>query len=117
VKDRISQLGLDSFYADYLVGNYGKQTNIILNDIRPGQIEIELAKAELRFGIAHELVTLPEDFFIRRTGRLYFFKNSIQQIEQAILNEFKSELAWTDEQVNSAAEQLKTEVNQVTVFK
>ena len=117
VNERISKLGLDSFYADYLIGNYGRQTDLILNDIRPGQIEIELAKAELRFGITHELITLPEDFFIRRTGRLYFFKNSITKIEEGILSEFKTELGWTEGQLNSAKQQLTVEINSVTDFK
>jgi glycerol-3-phosphate dehydrogenase len=117
VNERISKLGLDSFYAEYLVGNYGRQTDVILNDIRPGQIEIELAKAELRFGISHELITLPEDFFIRRTGRLYFFKNSITKIEEGILSEFKTELGWSDGQLNSAKQQLTVEINSVTDFK
>ncbi len=117
VNERISKLGLDSFYADYLIGNYGRQTDLILNDIRPGQIEIELAKAELRFGITHELITLPEDFFIRRTGRLYFFKNSITKIEEGILSEFKTELGWTESQLNSAKQQLTIEINSVTDFK
>ncbi len=117
VKERVSKTGLDSFYADYLVGNYGKQTNAILDDIQAGQIEIELAKAELRFGIANELIALPEDFFIRRTGRLYFFKNSIRQLEEGILSEFKLQLGWDDIQVRAASERLRAEVNQVTDFK
>jgi len=117
INERISKLGLDSFYADYLVGNYGRQTDLILNYIRPGRIELELAKAELRFGIAHELVTLPEDFFIRRTGRLYFFKDSIPEIEESILNEFKVSFGWSEEQLNSARQQLALEINSVTDFK
>jgi glycerol-3-phosphate dehydrogenase len=117
VKERVSKLDLDSFYADYLVGNYGKQTNAILDDIQAGQIEIELAKAELRFGIANELITLPEDFFIRRTGRLYFFKNSIDVIEEAILHEFQVTFKWKELDLEKARQQLAMEVRSVTDFK
>jgi glycerol-3-phosphate dehydrogenase len=117
VKERVSKLGLDSFYADYLVGNYGKQTNAILDDIQAGQIEIELAKAELRFGIANELIALPEDFFIRRTGRLYFFKNSIDVIEEAILHEFQVTFKWKELDLEKAKQQLAMEVRSVTDFK
>jgi glycerol-3-phosphate dehydrogenase len=117
VKERVSKTGLDSFYADYLVGNYGKQTNAILDDIQAGQIEIELAKAELRFGIANELITLPEDFFIRRTGRLYFFKNSIDVIEEAILHEFQITFKWKELDLEKARRQLAMEVRSVTYFK
>ncbi len=117
VKERVSKLDLNSFYADYLVGNYGKQTNAILDDIQAGQIEIELAKAELRFGIANELITLPEDFFIRRTGRLYFFKNSIDVIEEAILHEFQVTFKWKELDLEKARQQLAMEVRSVTDFK
>ena len=117
VKERVSKLDLDSFYADYLVGNYGKQTNAILDNIQAGQIEIELAKAELRFGIANELITLPEDFFIRRTGRLYFFKNSIDVIEEAILHEFQITFKWKELDLEKARRQLAMEVRSVTFFK
>ena len=117
VKERVNKIGLDSFYADYLVGNYGKQTNAILDDIQAGQIEIELAKAELRFGIANELITLPEDFFIRRTGRLYFFKNSIDVIEEAILHEFQITFKWKELDLEKARRQLAMEVRSVTYFK
>jgi glycerol-3-phosphate dehydrogenase len=117
VRERVSTLGLDSFYADYLVGNYGKQTNAILDDIQAGQIEIELAKAELRFGIANELIALPEDFFIRRTGRLYFFKNSIDVIEEAILHEFQVTFKWKELDLEKARRQLAMEVRSVTYFK
>lgn len=116
VKEKVSKLDLDSFYADYLVGNYGKQTNAILDDIQAGQIEIELAKAELRFGIANELITLPEDFFIRRTGRLYFFKNSIDVIAEAILHEFQITFKWKELDIEKARRQLAMEVSSVTNF-
>lgn len=117
VKERIEKLGLDSFYADYLVGNYGNQTDTILNDIQTGKVEIELAKAELRFGIANELITLPEDFFVRRTGRLYFFKSSIDVIEEAILHEFQSAFKWKELDLERARHQLAMEVRSVTDFK
>jgi glycerol-3-phosphate dehydrogenase len=117
VKERIEKLGLDSFYADYLVGNYGKQTDTILNDVQTGKVEIELAKAELRFGIANELITLPEDFFVRRTGRLYFFKSSIDVIEEAILHEFQSTFEWKELDLERARHQLAMEVRSVTDFK
>jgi glycerol-3-phosphate dehydrogenase len=117
VNERIDKLGLDSFYTDYLIGNYGKQTDSILEDIRPGQIEVELAKAELRYTIANELVAQPDDFFVRRTGRLYFFKDSIRKIEEAVLSEFKTELGWTENQLNEAKQQLAIEVDSIIDFR
>ena len=116
IEAKISAIGLESFYANYLIGNYGRQTEQILEDVQPGQTEIELAKAELRFGIANELITQPQDFFIRRTGRLYFFKNSLPVIQDEILNEFKKVFGWSDDRVIKEIEELQAELKQATAF-
>ncbi len=116
IEAQLLAIELESFYAQYLVSNYGKQTETILKDIHPGPIEIELAKAELRFGIANELVTKPQDFFIRRTGRLYFFKNSLPLIEESILSEFQKIAGWNIAQINNERDELKAEFKQTTNF-
>ncbi len=75
VAKRLQPFGFEKERAWELVTNYGMQTEQILSlfetfpDADPAW---RLLHAELQFGIAHEMVSSPADFFIRRTGRLYF---------------------------------------------
>jgi len=55
ISARVQELGLNGMYANYLVGNYGKQADLILNDVKKGDPEQELALAELRFAFQHEM--------------------------------------------------------------
>jgi len=61
--------------ATYLVSNFGKQTDHIISYLtlfKGGTHTLRLRKAELKFCLENEMVIMPEDFFIRRTGMLYF---------------------------------------------
>ena len=46
-----------------------------------------LLKAELHFGVLHEMVQNPMDFFIRRTGRLYFDILTIREYLHPVASE------------------------------
>ncbi len=104
-------------YANYLVGNYGKQTDIILNDIQSGEADIELAKAELRFAIHHEMAVTPLDFFIRRTGMLYFDKPRMMRVSNAVLLEFKMLAGWDQIQYDIENKSVESSISGVTSFK
>ncbi len=111
--------GFDRFDAKYLVFNYGRQTEgilgkfDILNDADP---EIRLAKAELWFTINHEMVISPLDFFVRRTGRLYFRITSIPKIKVAILEEFQSIFNWSETASLKAKKELEMVIYDASYF-
>ena len=83
---RLEPHGFDRVRVWELVTTYGAQTDQILasfdsfDDPDPAW---RLLRAELQFGIAHEMVTSPADFFIRRTGRLYFDIGTVRQYRVA----------------------------------
>jgi len=90
---RMEPDGFTKHDAWFLVTNYGKQTEIILDTyatLKDADKYERMAKAELRFGIDYEMVQNPMDFFIRRTGRLYFDIDSVRNLMEPILQEFKS---------------------------
>jgi glycerol-3-phosphate dehydrogenase len=95
--------GLNEAQITYLVANYGKQTNIILAYFKyyNDSARVALARAELKFCFERELVFSLLDFFIRRTGRLFFNINSIFPVLDPILRDFQSEFGWTEDQVDS----------------
>ncbi len=105
--------GFTKHDAWFLVTNYGKQTETIL-DIYKGidgaDNPIRMARAELRFGIDYEMVQNPMDFFIRRTGRLYFDIDSMRLLMEPILAEFKSIYKVTNKQLAAWKEELELEL-------
>ena len=117
VLDQVRKIGLIDVYAYYLVSNFGKQTDLILNDIRAGDPEMELIKAGLRFTFRNELVVKPLDFFVRRTGMLYFYKNRIAKVKDAVLDEFQLQFGWSTERKHQEEENLEKAILEVTDFK
>ena len=93
VAARIADDGFGKYDAWFLVTNYGKQTETILDiyaGLKDADNAVRLIKAELHFAINFEMVQTPMDFFIRRTGRLYFDIESVRSMMEPILQEFKA---------------------------
>ena len=104
VLGRIETDGFSEYDAWFLVTNYGKQTESILETyagLKDKDNQVRMAKAELRFGIDYEMVQNPMDFFIRRTGRLYFDIESIPVLLPPILKEFQRIFKVDDAQLSA----------------
>ncbi|MEX0290996.1 MAG: FAD-dependent oxidoreductase [Flavobacteriaceae bacterium] len=102
VFERISADGFTEHDAWFLVTNYGKQTETILDiyaSLKDADAAVRLIKAELHFGLQFEMVQNPMDFFIRRTGRLYFDIESVRTMMEPILEEFKTVFKTNEEQL------------------
>lgn len=103
VYDQLKQDGFLPYDAWYLVTTYGRQTETILQTysaLKDKDKYLRMAKAELHFGIDYEMVQNPTDFFVRRTGRLYFDIESVKDLMEPILEEFRSIFKWNDEKVD-----------------
>ena len=119
IYNRIKNDGFARYDAWFLVSNYGKQTEIILrnyNSFKDTNIHERMAKAELHFGIDYEMVQNPMDFFIRRTGRLYFDIDSIRSLMKPILQEFKTIFKADDAQLLIWEEELERELDEHSNF-
>lgn len=102
--ERIRPEGFSKYDAWFLVTNFGKQTESILGHftrLKDKDRYVRMAKAELRFTIDHEMVRTPMDFFIRRTGRLYFDIESVRILMEPILQEFKTIFGLGDDQITA----------------
>jgi len=111
--------GFTKIDTNYLVYNYGKQTNSILKkfaELKDTDVEIRLAKAELWFCIEHEMVQTPLDFFIRRTGKLYFDTKSLNKLKEPILKEFKTIFKWDNQSLKQHKTALEKAVFEATSF-
>lgn len=117
--EKLKSLGFSKIDTDYLVHNYGKQTDVILKkfeeltEINP---KIRLAKAELWFCLQYEMVQTPLDFFIRRTGRMYFDIESVRTLKETILNEFTSIFNWDTQIIEKYRKELEIAIANANTF-
>ena len=119
IYDRIKDDGFTKYNAWFLVTNYGIQTETILayySKQKGDNNEIRMALAELRFGIDFEMVQNPMDFFIRRTGRLYFDIDSVRKLMDPVLEEFKKIYKVDDGQLVSWKEDLNIQIKEHSEF-
>ena len=105
--------------ANYLVHNYGNQTEEILkkhsqNDHK--NREISLLEAELSFSLENEMCCTPSDFFMRRTGRMYFDKLSVENHKSFVLEFFKSYFSWDQKTLKIHREALEKNLSETIHF-
>lgn len=97
LEPRMEALGLDTYYAEYLVSNYGRQTDevlALLAEEKHSDPEVRLALAELTFTIENEAVQSILDFFERRTGRLYFNINTLPKLVEPVFQRMVATFGW-----------------------
>ena len=101
---KLKKLGItDQYYAWYLCTTYGKQSDIIIKkqaDFETTKPLEALIRAELWFCLNHEMTTNLEDFFVRRTARLYFDIDSIKTYLDLIIQDISLYLNWDATAVN-----------------
>lgn len=119
VATRLTALGLHHDDASYLVHNYGRQSDdilILLEAHREDDADMALAKAELHFAYHHEMILTPSDFFIRRTGMLYFDIHRLRKTVIPVLQEFKRYFSWNDATYTKYKADVEKAINTSTAF-
>ncbi len=88
-----------------LVYKYGTHTEKIIEKARALQAERKLTDpyqilllAEVWYAVNYEMVNTLNDFLIRRTGRLYFERKSLDLVYPQVAKEMAEILGWTEEQ-------------------
>ena len=119
IHNRIAEVDFDEKDAEYLVHNYGKQTDIILqkfDDLMHDNMQEKMIIAEVWFTIHHEMACTPTDFFMRRTGRLFFDANSIKVYKKLVFSEFQKYFSWDDKTVEKHQKELEEKLKTATTF-
>lgn len=119
VFERIEKEGLTEYDAWYLVTNYGKQTEQILEYYEKSKLNDPAERmilAELDFGMDFEAIVNPLDFFVRRTGRLYFDIHSVTHFLEPVLSHFKERFATDDPQIEAWRKALHQEIEEHSRF-
>ncbi len=121
LSQRLSKWQIDRLDIEHLVHVYGVQANDIVNkmeELTPDSESpfIALIRAELWWGIHHELVMNPMDFYIRRTGRLYFDIESVKLSLNTILADFQGYFNWSDTQFTEEKERIEKAIYEAHNF-
>ncbi|UJH66040.1 glycerol-3-phosphate dehydrogenase/oxidase [Allomuricauda sp. SCSIO 65647] len=119
VYGQIKSDGFSEHDAWYLVTTYGVQTEQILKyytGFKNKDIYTRLIRAELKFGIENEMVLNPMDFFIRRTGRLYFDIDSVRTFMEPVLEDIKKAYGHDAQQMNAFREKMEEELEKHSDF-
>src|SRR5690606_7182180 len=96
-----SDVGLDARTAEYLVANYGQQTNLILRNFLQQDADIDkglaLILSELWFCFHHEMIVTLVDFFLRRTGLVNFDIMRVERWKTEVAEELGRYAGWNPE--------------------
>ncbi len=109
----------DRYYARYLTSTYGKQADVIVKQMKSfsnKSAELRLIRAELWYGIHFEMINSLADFFVRRTGRLYFNISSISKFKDPIIKDFTTYLNWDEARIKKEKEMLSILIKDATHF-
>jgi glycerol-3-phosphate dehydrogenase len=116
---RLNELKIDPGDAQYLVHNYGSQAEEIVSlaGLQNGNSsEEKLIMAEVEFCIRNEMVVSAADFWIRRTGRLYFRINSLKNFSEPVLAKMSAVFNWTPSRLNEERNRIDNEIFHATHF-
>jgi len=99
----------DPYHAWYLATTYGKKADLIVDKMDffiIGTPLENLIRAELWYCVYYEMANSLADFFVRRTGRLYFNIPSIAVYYDIVLKDFIKYLDWDDKRVQLETEKM-----------
>ncbi|WP_344788171.1 glycerol-3-phosphate dehydrogenase/oxidase [Postechiella marina] len=107
------------YHAWYLCTTYGKKSDLIIEkskDFDNTDVLERLIRAELWYCIHHEMTNSLTDFFVRRTGRLYFNIPSVQKYLDIVLKDAVNYLNWNAERITSEKENLEILILDATTY-
>ena len=119
VAKRIAADGFTRLDAWFLVTTYGKQTDDILrryDSFKDADKRWRLLKAELHFSVDYEMIQSPMDFFIRRTGRLYFDLESVREFKGRVIKELGAVLKADKARIENWEKTLENEIERHSSF-
>ncbi|MBP2831704.1 glycerol kinase GlpK [Aquimarina sp. U1-2] len=109
----------DPYYGWYLVSTYGKQTDDIIAKIDyflNDDSSERLIRAELWYSVHHEMTNGLADFFVRRTGRLYFDIHSVYKYRSLIEEDLIKYLHWDEDRLQSENDYLDLLLQDATTY-
>jgi glycerol-3-phosphate dehydrogenase len=108
-------LGLSKEEGRRLATLYGTNVDHVFAFLKESDDErLRVLHAQLMYAIQHEMVIKPVDFFIRRTGDLFFNISRVKEWKTQIISEMASIFEWTEEERINYEEELNQEINRAS---
>ncbi len=107
-------LGMEAAEVEYLIQLYGSNVDKVFELFTEHKLLAEreninpIVFAMLQYALQYELAYKPADFFIRRTGGLFFHYDWVMEHQDVVISYMAKTLAWTEEQKKSYKEELTT---------
>jgi glycerol-3-phosphate dehydrogenase len=108
------KLGFSRKQSEKLVRLYGTNVDRVFelaDQIKDVAYEFQVpvdVLAQLQYGLEEEMVVKPEDFFIRRTGALFFDIHSVHQWKEPVIQYMAKHFEWSEEEQNRYRKELET---------
>ncbi|WP_338469518.1 FAD-dependent oxidoreductase [Niallia sp. XMNu-256] len=102
--------GLTLDEAKELVSFYGSNVDIVFEYLKKNKQEQSIPLSlfvKLNYALDHEMVLTPLDFFIRRTGILYFEISLVKKYSTDVILYMSKYFNWNEEQIKNNTEELK----------
>lgn len=119
IYDEFQKFGLSQYQSRNLISTYGKTARKIIKravSLNEDSFGLSLIKAEIEYSILEESTFMPDDYFNRRSGRLYFDIESVKNNLHFILDEFRSHHKWSEERHQAVIARCHQLINDVSVF-
>jgi len=104
LKEQFSHLGFEPELASIFVQRYGDKMDMIIalidDNIEENDKMDILLKAEIKYGISHEMIYFPTDFIQRQTGMLWFDRQRCLLKKDLILEVFAFEFVWDEKKIS-----------------
>lgn len=109
------QYGLSAQESEELARFYGTNVDKLFDYVAKANGSLPpMVYGQLYYAMDEEAATTPVDFFVRRTGALFFKIDFVQQFKSLVIDEMEQYLGWTAEQKRDYTEQLEKALRQVT---
>jgi glycerol-3-phosphate dehydrogenase len=114
--------GIPADDAKKIIKRYGSNAEIVFEIykdlVKKESHEIPLLlRSRLRYSITHEMCLTPADFFIRRTGMLYFDMDSVIRWKKEIVLYMQDILQWTAAETSGHLVKLEEDIQRSLISK
>lgn len=121
LKDAI-EMGMTENTANKLIQTYGSNVDVLFKYYEENKGNAEkynidpMIFAELLYGLENEAVYKPSDFFVRRTGALYFDISLVEKTKEQVIQYMTEQLLWTEQQTKTYREELEQLLQDAVTF-
>lgn len=112
---QLSTLGMTAKDGLNIASMYGTNVDTIMSLKNELLIDIELPlpiKYTLHYAIKHEMAMTPVDFFMRRTGTIFFDINWVEKWKRPVTNYMCEVFKWTEERKTKMIEELDSRISE-----